>query len=70
MGYINLLMQDPETYGVSEETRIILDRCAKSVDRERQIINQMLELSVIDAGKTSSGIFSFFSPGPDQDYHQ
>jgi PAS domain S-box-containing protein len=53
MGYINLLTQDPETYGVSEETRIILDRCAKSVDRERQIINQMLELSVIDTGKTS-----------------
>ena len=53
MGYINLLMQDPETYGVSEETRLILDRCAKSVDRERLIINQMLELSVIDTGKTS-----------------
>jgi PAS domain S-box-containing protein len=51
MGYINLLMQDPETYGVSEETRIILDRCAQSVDREREIINQMLELSVIDTGK-------------------
>ncbi len=60
MGYINLLMQDPETYGVSEETRIILDRCAKSVDRERQIINQMLELSVIDTGKTSLD-YSIFS---------
>ena len=53
MGYINLLTQDPETYGVTEETRVILDRCAKSVDRERQIINQMLELSVIDTGKIS-----------------
>ena len=53
MGYINLLTQDPETYGVTEETRIILDRCAKSVDRERRIINQMLELSVIDTGKIS-----------------
>jgi len=51
MGYINLLTQDPDKYGVTEETKIILDRCAKSVDRERQIINQMLELSVIDAGK-------------------
>jgi len=51
MGYINLLTQDPEKYGVTEETKLILDRCAKSVDRERQIINQMLELSVIDAGK-------------------
>jgi len=51
MGYINLLTQDPDKYGVTDETKVILDRCAKSVDRERQIINQMLELSVIDAGK-------------------
>ena len=51
MGYLNLLTQDPQTYGVTDETRAILDRCAKSVDRESQIINQMLELSVLDAGK-------------------
>lgn len=51
MGYLNLLTQDPTTYGVTDETRAILDRCAKSVDRESQIINQMLELSVLDAGK-------------------
>ena len=53
MGYINLLTQDPHAYGVTEETKLILDRCAESVDRERQIINQMLELSVIDTGKIS-----------------
>jgi len=51
MGYLNLLTQDPQTYGVTEETKAILDRCARSVDRESQIINQMLELSVLDAGK-------------------
>jgi PAS domain S-box-containing protein len=51
MGYLNLLTQDPEAYGVTDETKAILDRCAKSVDRERQIINQMLELSVLDSGK-------------------
>ena len=62
MGYINLLTQDPDKYGVTEETKIILDRCAKSVDRERQIINQMLELSVIDAGKIPLE-YSIF-PGP------
>jgi PAS domain S-box-containing protein len=60
MGYLNLLMQDPETYGVTEETRVILDRCAKSVDRERQIINQMLELSDIDSGKITLD-YSLFS---------
>jgi PAS domain S-box-containing protein len=51
MGYLNLLTEDPTTYGVTDETKVILDRCAKSVDRERQIINQMLELSVLDTGK-------------------
>jgi PAS domain S-box-containing protein len=60
MGYLSLLTQDPTTYGVTEETRAILDRCAKSVDRESQIINQMLELSTLDAGKIplSYGVFS------------
>jgi len=51
MGYLNLLTQDPATYGVTDETRAILDRCAKSVDRESQIINQMLELSTLEGGK-------------------
>jgi PAS domain S-box-containing protein len=61
MGYLNLLTEDPKAYGVTDETRVILDRCAKSVDRERQIINQMLELSVLDAGKIPLS-YSVFSP--------
>jgi PAS domain S-box-containing protein len=60
MGYLNLLMQDPQAFGVTEETRQILERCVKSVDRERQIINQMLELSVLDAGETELN-YSIFS---------
>ncbi len=51
MGYLNLLTQDPQTYGVTDETKAILDRCAKSVDRESQIINQMLELSTLEGGR-------------------
>jgi PAS domain S-box-containing protein len=62
MGYLNLLTQDPETYGVTDETRAILDRCAKSVDRERQIINQMLELSVLDSGKIPLKYSTFSVP--------
>ncbi len=62
MGYLNLLTGDPQAYGVTDETRVILDRCAKSVDHERQIINQMLELSVLDAGKIPLN-YSTFSPG-------
>jgi hypothetical protein len=32
-------------------TRAIPGRCAKSLDRERRIIHQMRELSVLDSGK-------------------
>jgi PAS domain S-box-containing protein len=52
LGYLNLLLQDPKSFGVTDETRQILERCAKSVDQERQIINQMLELSVLEEEKT------------------
>ena len=52
LGYLNLLLQDPHSFGITEETRQILERCAKSVDRERQIINQMLELSVLEGEET------------------
>jgi PAS domain S-box-containing protein len=51
LGYLNLLIQDPEEFGILDDTKKILERCLASVDRERQIINQMLELSVLESGK-------------------
>jgi len=51
LGYLNLLIQDPEEYGILEDTKKILERCLVSVERERQIINQMLELSVLESGR-------------------
>jgi PAS domain S-box-containing protein len=51
LGYLNLLVQDPEGFGILDDTKKILERCLVSVDRERQIINQMLELSVLESGR-------------------
>ncbi|MCX6688524.1 MAG: PAS domain-containing sensor histidine kinase [Methanoregula sp.] len=51
LGYLNLLMQDPEGFGLTPETQKILARCLTSVDRERQIINKMLDLSQLESGK-------------------
>jgi PAS domain S-box-containing protein len=51
LGYLNLLIQDPKEYGILDDTKKILERCLVSVDRERQIINQMLELSVLESGR-------------------
>jgi PAS domain S-box-containing protein len=51
IGYLDLLIQDPEEFGISKETKKILGRCLQSADRERRIINQMIDFSVIDSGK-------------------
>ncbi len=51
LGYLNLLIQDPDEYGIPDDTKKILERCLVSVERERQIINQMLELSVLESGR-------------------
>jgi PAS domain S-box-containing protein len=63
LGYLNLLVQDPEGFGIVDDTKKILERCLVSVERERQIINQMLELSVLESGKLqlSKSNFSLLS---------
>jgi PAS domain S-box-containing protein len=59
LGYLNLLISDPEGFGIVADTKKILERCLVSVDRERQIINQMLELSVLESGKLQLGYSTF-----------
>jgi PAS domain S-box-containing protein len=61
LGYLNLLIQDPEGFGLTTETQKILARCLTSVDRERQIINKMLDLSEFESGKISLK-YTTFSP--------
>jgi PAS domain S-box-containing protein len=59
LGYLNLLISDPQGFGIVDETKKILERCLASVDRERQIINQMLELSVLESGKLQLSYSTF-----------
>jgi PAS domain S-box-containing protein len=62
LGYLNLLIQDPEGFGILDNTKKMLERCLTSVERERQIINQMLELSVLDSGKIQLSFSDFSLP--------
>jgi PAS domain S-box-containing protein len=59
LGYLNLLIEDPEGFGILADTKKMLGRCLASVERERQIINQMLELSVLDSGKIQLAVEDF-----------
>ena len=60
LGYLNLLIEDPKDAGLTEGTQKILERCRASADRERQIINRMIDLSVLDSGKFQISCTSFF----------
>lgn len=59
LGYLNLLLSDAPGFGITDDTKKILERCLVSVDRERQIINQMLELSVLESGKLQLSLSTF-----------
>jgi PAS domain S-box-containing protein len=59
LGYLNLLISDPQGFGIVDDTKKILERCLTSVDRERQIINQMLELSILESGKLPLSLSEF-----------
>ncbi len=66
LGYLNLLISDPPGFGILEDTKKILERCLVSIDRERQIINQMLDLSVLDSGKLQSELLDLPAGTPCQ----
>ncbi|WP_165394800.1 ATP-binding protein [Methanofollis fontis] len=51
LGYLYLLTEDRERYGISEETGRMLKVCLDNIQRERSIVNRMLELSLLDAGR-------------------
>jgi len=59
LGYLNLLISDPAGFGIIDDTKKILERCLVSVDRERQIINQMLDLSILESGKLQLATSTF-----------
>jgi PAS domain S-box-containing protein len=50
LGYLHLLVDDPEGYGLDPETIRILRVCLENVERERRIVDRMLELSIIYNG--------------------
>ena len=60
MGYLTMLIQDPKTYGITNETCQILIRCVKSVDQERHLISQILELSKPEPVETPIEYSVFF----------
>jgi PAS domain S-box-containing protein len=53
LGYLHLLLDDPEYFGLTAETEKMLRTCLDNVERERHIVDRMLELSLLYAEKIS-----------------
>ncbi len=51
LGYLHLLLDDPSYFGLLPETEKMLRICLDNVERERHIVNRMLELSLLYAEK-------------------
>jgi nitrogen fixation/metabolism regulation signal transduction histidine kinase len=49
-GYLYLLLEDRQKYGLEEEVCRILRICMENVARERNTVNRMLELSLLEEG--------------------
>ncbi|WP_220682532.1 sensor histidine kinase [Methanofollis formosanus] len=50
LGYLSLLLDDRDYYGIRDEAAGMLGVCLENVDRERRIVNRMLELSLLESG--------------------
>jgi len=48
LGDLNVLLQDSKSFGLTDETRQILERCRRSMEDERRTINHMLELTALE----------------------
>lgn len=53
LGYLYLLLEDREKYNLGNDVRHILGICMKNLDRERNVVNRLLELSLLEEGKIS-----------------
>lgn len=48
IGYLDLLIEDAGRFSLSPEARKMLEKVRYHVDRERHLVNQILELSLVD----------------------
>lgn len=52
-GYLYLLLEDRQKYKLRDDVCRLLRICMENLDREKKVVNRMLELSLLDEGKVS-----------------
>jgi PAS domain S-box-containing protein len=49
LGYLHLILEDPSSYALDSETVKLLQLCLENVERERRVVDRMLELGIMDS---------------------
>ena len=48
VGYLDLILDDPDFYGLNEDAKILVRKCSENIDHARQIIEHIIKLSGYD----------------------
>ncbi|NYT05209.1 MAG: PAS domain-containing sensor histidine kinase [Methanomicrobiales archaeon] len=59
LGYLHLILEDPSSYALDSETVKLLRLCLENVERERRVVDRMLELGIMDSCKIQLKVTEF-----------
>ncbi|MDG6257081.1 MAG: ATP-binding protein [Methanomicrobiaceae archaeon] len=51
LGYLHMILEDPSSFALDSETTKLLNLCLENVERERRVVDRMLELGIMDSCK-------------------
>jgi PAS domain S-box-containing protein len=51
LGYLHMILEDPSAFALDSETTKLLNLCLENVERERRVVDRMLELGIMDSCK-------------------
>lgn len=57
LGYLHMILEDPSSFALDSETTKLLNLCLENVERERRVVDRMLELGIMDSCKVHLNIF-------------
>lgn len=59
LGYLHLILEDPSSFALDSETVKLLRLCLENVERERRVVDRMLELGIMDSAKIHINVTEF-----------
>lgn len=59
LGYLHLILEEPSSYALDSETVKLLRLCLENVERERRVVDRMLELGIMDSCKINLNLTDF-----------